>query len=125
MFKIFIFVLLGTLLCYSWSISSSSSQTEHPIYQSTQGRFSGCSSNNTIASTCNSSSNKNSVHDEKRNSDVIYVTPVLEYVLEAHNLDSAVVGNLMEQHGLDEASLLQLLADVGQTAALVLDSESD
>lgn len=49
----------------------------------------------------------------------------LNNVLSAHNLDVETVYNLMEQHGLDESSLLQLLADVGHSAALVLEDNVD
>lgn len=45
---------------------------------------------------------------------------VLESVIRAHNLNSDIVYNLMEQHGLDESSLLSLLTEVGQSAAAAL-----
>jgi len=100
MFKVFILFLLGTLLVYCWG--------------------SGVSGGN----NGNARVHSHVFQNENRKAGGTWATPVLESVLQAHNLDSAVVGNLMEQHGFDEASLLQLLADVGQTAAFVLDSKS-
>lgn len=46
---------------------------------------------------------------------------LLESVLRSHNLNTDVVYNLMEQYGLDEGSLLSLLNEVGQSAAIALE----
>lgn len=116
MFKVFFLFLLGTLLCYSLaSLASGGAGISSPV---NNGAL-------LVGVVTEFPENEDSNYDEGQPSGKIYVTPVLESVLQAHNLDSAVVGNLMEQHSLDEASLLQLLADVGQTAALVLNSKSD
>jgi len=104
MFKVFILVLLGTLLCYF--LADGRKSWHLPFVEVL-------------------SSNADSINNEIGNAGGISVTPVLESVLRAHNLDSTVVEKLMKKYGLDEASLLQLLADVGQTAALALHSKSD
>jgi hypothetical protein len=53
------------------------------------------------------------------------VRNTLASVLEVNGLDQKKVQQLMDQHGFDEASLLELLASLGQSATITLDQKNN